>query len=465
MKPERILTVHDVAYEAGPVVYWMNRDNRAEDNWALLHAQEQARTHHVPLLVLYNLDVGFLGGGYRQHVFKLQGLEAVEKSLQKKNIPFTVVVGGVKEVVTFLESVSAGYLVTDFSPLKIQRKWVNGVAKKFKGPFEVVDTHNIIPPWITSQKQEYAARTIRPKVYRLIEEYLEEFPALKKQKIPYDNELPAVDWVQLRDVFPDKEVIPVEWITAGERAARKHLDVFLEEKLSSYAEDRNNALVDGQSNLSPYIHYGHIAPQRIALEVVKKVNKKITNILHKERNGASTANNASAFLEEMIIRRELSDNFCWYNKDYDSVKSFPDWAQKTLETHTKDERQYVYTKKQFENADTHDPLWNAAQKEMVQTGKMHGYMRMYWAKKILEWTKGPQEAMKMAIYLNDKYSLDGRDPNGYAGIAWSIGGVHDRPWFERPIFGTVRYMAESGVKKRFNIDAYIKKWLQNSLAV
>jgi deoxyribodipyrimidine photo-lyase len=194
--------------------------------------------------------------------------------------------------------------------------------------------------------------------------------------------------------------------------------------------------------LSPYLHFGQLSAQRVALEVM---------------NAAVGEASREAFLEELIVRRELSDNFCFYNKDYDAPQGFPAWAQKTLSLHGKDKREHVYTLRQLEEGRTHDDLWNAAQLAMVKRGTMHGYLRMYWAKKILEWTRSPGVAMKIAIHLNDKYELDGRDPNGYAGIAWSIGGVHDRPWGERRIFGMVRYMNYNGCKKKFNVRAYVEK--------
>ena len=165
----------------------------------------------------------------------------------------------------------------------------------------------------------------------------------------------------------------------------------------------------------------------------------------------------NAFLEELIVRRELSDNFCYYNPDYDNIGGFPDWARKTHDKHRKDPRAVIYSRDQFEHAQTHDDLWNAAQMEMVKRGKMHGYMRMYWAKKILEWTQSPEIALETAIYLNDRYEIDGRDPNGYTGIAWSIGGVHDRAWSERSVFGKVRYMSYNGCKSKFNIKKYIER--------
>jgi deoxyribodipyrimidine photo-lyase len=183
-----------------------------------------------------------------------------------------------------------------------------------------------------------------------------------------------------------------------------------------------------------------------------------SHIKHGHTDTEAHIQNHSTFLEELVVRRELADNFCWYAKDYDKTSCFPDWAQKNLEKTRKDKREYIYDLDEFEEAKTHDELWNAAQMEMVTTGKMHGYMRMYWAKKILEWTPDVQTAMDIAIELNDTYELDGRDPNGYAGIAWSLGGVHDRAWFARPVFGQIRYMNAKGCKSKFDTDAYIEKW-------
>jgi deoxyribodipyrimidine photo-lyase len=242
----------------------------------------------------------------------------------------------------------------------------------------------------------------------------------------------------------DSTVNEVDWITPGENAAHTALKKFLHTRLKGYDENRNDPNLDGQSGLSPYLHFGQLSAQRVALEVSKYRSEYRKDV--------------DAFLEELTIRRELSDNFCYYNLNYDSFEGFPAWAQKTLNEHRKDAREFIYTKKDFELARTHDELWNASQRQLVKTGKMHGYMRMYWAKKILEWTASPEEALKIAIYLNDKYELDGRDPNGYVGIAWSIGGVHDRAWFDRPIFGKIRFMNSKGCANKFKVKEYISKF-------
>jgi deoxyribodipyrimidine photo-lyase len=197
--------------------------------------------------------------------------------------------------------------------------------------------------------------------------------------------------------------------------------------------------VPGQSDLSPYFHFGQLAPQRAAHAV------------------AQTSGDADrdAYLEELVVRRELSDNHCHHNHDYDRYEGLPAWGRRTLEEHLDDEREHLYDLAAFEAAATHEPLWNAAQTELLVRGKMHGYLRMYWAKKILEWTRDPGEALDVAITLNDRYSLDGRDPNGYVGCAWSIGGLHDRPWTERPVFGKIRYMNANGCRRKFKVDRYI----------
>jgi len=234
----------------------------------------------------------------------------------------------------------------------------------------------------------------------------------------------------------------VQGVKSGETAARAHLGRFLKAGLAHYDRDRNDPTRDGQSGLSVYLHFGQISAQRVALDV---------------RNAAAPPEAKAAFLEELIIRRELSDNFCFHNPDYDTVRAFHPWAQATLNAHRHDARTHQYALAQFEAAQTHEDLWNAAQMELVMTGRMHGYLRMYWAKKILEWSESPEAALQIAVTLNDRYQMDGRDPNGYAGCAWAIGGLHDRPWQERPVFGKIRYMNENGCRRKFDVDAYIEK--------
>lgn len=444
MIPDRARYIKKSEYVKGPVVYFMNREERMRDNWALLFAASIAKQKQVPLLVVFNLVPGYLGGGRRQWDFKVEGLKELEVSLAKKNIPFIVTVEeGVKEVVEVIKREKAGFLVADFCPLKGCQKWVKEIAKEIDIPFVEVDAHNIVPCWVASDHQEFGAYTLRPKIHRMLLKYLDEFPSLGAHPYPYKGHK-KINWSAIEKHAPKGEHPKPLSIPSGERAAHSHLKKLCAGGLDGYAEGRNDPNAGGQSGLSPYLHYGMISPQRVALAV------RASGIPRADRE---------AFLEELIVRRELSDNFCYYNKNYDSVDGFPEWARKNHEKHKHDKREYLYTLKEFEESKTHDALWNAAQKEMVETGKMHGYMRMYWAKKILEWTRNPEEAMKFAIILNDKYEIDGRDPNGYTGIAWSIGGVHDRAWGERAVYGKIRSMTFNGAKGKFDVKKYIETWI------
>ncbi len=444
MKKERVRMLNDKSRGQGPILYWMSRDQRAKDNWALLHAQELALDMKVPLGVIFCLAPDFLQATIRSYDFMLRGLEETEMNLAKKNIPFLLVTGSPEEEIPrYVREFKAGSLVTDFDPLKIKRRWKERSLPKLSVPVYEADSHNVIPCWMASPKQEFAAYTFRPKVKKNLQDFLEPFPLLKRHPVVWKSKANPADWTAAwKSLKVDKSVPAVDWIKPGEDAARKMLRHFIGRKLAGYATHRNDPNCDALSNLSPYLHFGQISAQRIALEV---------------REAGVPAEDREAFQEELIVRRELADNYCFYNKDYDNFRGFPDWAKKTLDEHRRDKREYIYTLRQFENGLTHDRLWNAAQMEMVKKGKMHGYMRMYWAKKILEWTGRPEEAHKIAVTLNDKYELDGRDPNGYTGIAWSIGGVHDRAWFSRPVFGKVRYMSAGGARSKFDVDAYIDR--------
>ena len=429
----------------GPVIYWMSRDQRVNDNWALLFAQHLAFEKKKDLVVVFTLVQEFLDSTLRQYDFMIKGLMEVEKELEKYSIPFYLLLGKPEsEIPKLIKEINASNLISDFDPLKIKREWKNKIAKQIFIPFFEVDAHNIVPCFYVSQKQEFGAYTIRPKINRNLPGFLDEFPNLKKMKSSSFLSSEKINW---KDVYGslnvNKSVPPVDWITPGEKAAQKTLKDFIENKLDKYSEFRNDPNAGVLSNLSPYLHFGQISAQRVALTISKLKNRAAIE----------------SFMEELIVRRELSDNFCYYNSNYDSFSGFPDWAKTTLNDHKKDERESVYSKKQFEEAKTHEDLWNAAQNELVSTGKLHGYMRMYWAKKILEWSKSPGEALRIAIFLNDKYELDGRDPNGYTGCAWAIGGVHDRAWAERPVFGKIRYMNRNGAKRKFDIEKYISQYL------
>ena len=438
---KRVRTLKEGKFTGHSVLYWMNRDKRVDDNWALIMAQSLALKKHVPLIVCFQYVGKFSEANMRQYGFLFKGLEGVKIKLDKLNIEFVLIQDTARNALPrIIHKRSVGSLIVDYNPLKVYQKRLNNVLKNIDVPVYQVDAHNIIPVWVTSQKKEYAAYTIRRKIQSNLDHFLTDYPKLKihpygtanSKGRPYDN---IID-----DLSIDHGVKEVDWLIPGEIAARQKLDS-LSETLIGYNEDRNDPNRRGLSNLSPYFHFGHISPQRVALEI------KDSSLSNADKD---------VFLEEMIVRRELSDNFCEYESNYDSFEGFHPWAKKTLNEHREDKRDYLYPKEQFEQADTHDLLWNAAQNQMRLTGKMHGYMRMYWAKKILEWSPSPEIALQVAIDLNDKYELDGRDPNGYAGIAWSIGGVHDRAWFERPVYGKIRYMNFNGCKSKFNVQKYIE---------
>lgn len=443
INPARIYKINDLPQKTGPVVYWMSRDQRTRDNWAMTFAQELAVELKSPLGVMFCLAPDFLEATIRQYGFMLKGLSDVERNLKMLNIPFILLRGTPEiEIPRFLHQNDIAALVTDFDPLTIKRRWKETIAQEINLSMYEVDAHNIVPCRIASPKQEFGAYTIRPKIRHLMPEFLDEFPPLIPHPFAWTKAVPNIDWRSVQDALHvDRKVPEVDWITPGEDAATSAFERFIRYGLADYPAKRNDPSQDGQSGMSPYLHFGQISAQRIALEIRDRGIE------------------APEFLEELIVRRELADNFCFHNTNYDNTAGFPDWAKKTLSIHDKDIRPVAYTIEEFEQAQTHDPLWNAAQMEMVKRGKMHGYMRMYWAKKILEWTESSDQAIKFAIYLNNRYELDGRDPNGYAGIAWSIGGVHDRAWGERPIFGKIRYMSYNGCKSKFDVKAYINNVL------
>jgi deoxyribodipyrimidine photo-lyase len=375
------------------------------------------------------------------------GLQEVSKDLLELNINFHLLKGKHdEEIPKFIKDLNVGCLVCDFSPLRVHREWVEKIKNKLPAniPFIRIDAHNIVPVWTASDKQEQAAYLFRAKINDKLDEFLTEFPPVIRQ--PYNTEKsPPVDWKSVLDhVKADPASDEVDIIKPGYRNSCDMLNSFLHYRLHIYATKRNDPTVDAQSNLSPYFHFGQLSPHRAVLEVSK--------------HRAKASKSVESFDNEAIVWREMSENFCFYNKNYDNWNGVPDWAKQSLNDHRKDKREYLYTCEEFENAKTHDILWNCAQIQMKREGKMHGFFRMYWAKKILEWTKSPEEALEIAIYLNDRYNIDGRDPNGYAGIMWSIGGVHDRPFMERPVIGKIRGMTYNGCKQKFDINKFIARY-------
>ena len=426
------------------VLCWMQQSQRAEFNPALETAVEQANALRLPTLVGFALTA-FPGANGRHYRFMLEGLRETEKRLAARGLGFCIRQGAPEDVVPELAK-NAALLVGDVGYLRVQRAWRAAVAQRVACPVVFVEGDAVVPVEAVSDHAEFAARTIRPKIHCLLGDYLQ---PLKPAKVAVPFAGSAKNSLDLSD--PDALVrrlgvddsVPAAAAAGGAAAARRLLDRFVAHRLADYAEAASDPVADGCSGLSPYLHFGQISPLEIALCVQAADAPRVAT---------------DAFLEQLIVRRELSFNACRFNPGYDRYDTLPAWALKTLDQHRKDKREYVYSRAQWEAGATHDPCWNAAQAEMVRSGRMHNYMRMYWGKKILEWSRTPEEAFETALFLNDKYELDGRDPNGYVGVAWCFG-RHDRPWTERPVFGTIRYMNANGLRRKFDVQAYVERWL------
>jgi deoxyribodipyrimidine photo-lyase len=427
------------------VVYWMQRAQRATDNPALETAIAAANALGKPVAVYFALITRAGGANLRHYHFMVDGLRDVAEDLGRRRIGFVIRKSPDHDVLRFCDEVRPALVIGDENPLRRAEQAKRRIAAQLPVPFWTVDADVIVPSRLL-QKEQYAARTIRPRIHAQLPTFLH----------PIRRHVPRHTWTQPRGVqtlrpdlslldgFPlDRSVRPVTAPRGGSHAARHALRRFVAERLAGYAEHRNHPERDATSRLSAYLHFGHIGPHTVALAV---------------RDADAPTRDRDAFLEELIVRRELAVNFVRYNAAYDRLDSAEPWAMRTLAAHCSDPRPHRYTPQQLEQAETHDPLWNAAQRQMVCTGWMHGYLRMYWAKTILEWNESPAAAYEIAVTFNDRYELDGRDPNGYAGIAWAIGGKHDRAWGpERPIYGTVRYMSYASTSRKFHSAAYISR--------
>jgi deoxyribodipyrimidine photo-lyase len=349
----------------------------------------------------------------------------------------------------FFTDVDAAMVIGDENPMREPERWRVRIAEKLKVPFWTVDADVVVPSKLL-EKAQFSAAVARPRLYAALGEFLR----------PYANPHAEYEWRKPRGLHADdvradmtagwedfdRSVKPVEAWTGGHKAAMKRLHHFCSDMLERYDRDRSRPEVDGSSKMSPYLHYGHIGPQTVLLAVEAEAKKR------PELKAA-----VESYKNELVVWRELSVNFVRYQTEYDSPGCADNWAKQTLAEHDADEREVIYTTAQLERGETYDELWNAAQMQMVKYGWMHNYLRMYWAKKIVEWTPNVAVAMKVAIYLNDKYEIDGRDPGGYAGIAWSMLGKFDRAWFDRPIFGKRRYMSGGSTGKKFDSKTYIKQ--------
>ena len=531
----RIRQICKSDFEGKCVLYVMSRDQRVQDNHVLLCAQKHAIAKNLPFAVVFCLQTS-TGVRAREHYqFMLEGLKQVEADLLKLSIPFMMLIGDAYERLNgMFHHVSPDAVYFDFNPLKGPKTLQNRLCKVSPCNMYVVDTHNAVPMWVTSDKQEVGARTIRTKIHKKLEEYLIEPDKLVKHPVDWPGVVKTID--DLKEMIDEvlngigQSGIKINF-QSGEQNSINALENFIKNVLSTYSVNRNDPSLDGQSDLSPYLHFGQISSLRVALnlrETALKMGDDLHILLSPKMPQPEDYSNIvlqgiNALTEELIVRKELADNFCYYNENYDSLLSAPGWAIKSFELHKNDPREFHYSLEQLEQAQTHDTAWNSAQKQMTKTGKMHGYMRMYWAKKVLEWSpsrpdvsgildsflpekdmdstgrtatrsfsdketanntqlispssldsvnlenpqssipnlqylSGAEWAIEVLKYLNDHYSIDGGDPNGYAGIMWSVAGVHDRPWSEREIFGIVRYMNYAGLKRKFDIGSYINQW-------
>jgi deoxyribodipyrimidine photo-lyase len=431
------------------VVYWMQRAQRGRDNHALDKAIAVGNALGLPVVAYFAGIKNFPHANLRHYAFLNQGLPDIEEHCAERGVGFVMRRYPNQKLEPFLEDVGAAMVIGDENPMREPERWRTKMAESLRIPYWTVDADVIVPSRLL-EKAQFSAAVARPRLYRALEEFL----------VPYKNPKAQVVWKKPKGLHADdvraditegweefdRSVKPVEAWVGGHNAGMKRLHHFCNVLLEDYDTARNKPEIDGSSKMSPWLHFGHISPLRIALEVdaAAKKNPKLQT-------------SRDSYFNELIVWRELAVNFVRYQAEYDSPACADNWAKQTLAEHDQDAREVVYTKHQLEHGETYDELWNAAQVQMVKYGWMHNYLRMYWAKKIVEWTPDVAAGMEMAIYLNDKYELDGRDPGGYMGVAWSMLGKFDRTWFDRPIFGKRRYMSGASTGKKFDSKSYIKQ--------
>ena len=423
------------------VVYWMQRAQRAWDNPALDAAIEAGNALHKPVVVFFGLNPFVARANLRHYRFLAEGLSDIVSGLRDRRVGCVLRAYPHHRLEPFLDEVRPALLIGDENPLRQAERWREQIAERIHVPFWTVDADVVVPSQML-EKEQYAARTIRPRIHRVLETFLVPSPEPTARIAWTPGARPAgvAPDIAILDGLPiDRRVPPIDSIRGGTTEARRHLKAFVTSRLNAYDVARNHPERDGTSRLSAFLHFGQIGPREVALAV---------------RDSGCAPASVAAFLEQLIVRRELAVNFVRFNDAYDRLDGCERWARQTLRQHQADPRPHLYTLAEFESAATHDPLWNAAQREMVTTGFMQGYIRMYWAKKILEWSTDAQEAFETAVTLNDRYELDGRDPNGYTNIAWAIGGKHDRPWPSRPVYGAIRSMSSASTSRKFDAAAY-----------
>lgn len=435
------------------ILCWMQQSQRIAYNHALIRAINLSNDHQLPLVVYFGVTDHYPEANLRHYHFMMEGLQDLQNKFNSLKIRF-VILKTSPEIGCIELMKHASFLVMDKGYTRIQRQWRQEVlhaAQNMNINVDEVESDLVIPIETASNKEEYAARTIRTKIMSKIRAYAIEpddaAPQISSLDLVFDLPFEEITdpMVYLKSLDIDTSIKPSTRFRGGEAEAHKVFSGFLEDRLPNYTL-RNHPELDYCSYLSPYLHFGHISPIEIVVRTMDALRSK-----------PELEESVDSFIEELVVRRELSHNFIYFNPNYDSFKGMTyQWAYDTMELHNEDQRDYLYSIEEFESCATHDPYWNAAMKEMVHTGFMHTYMRMYWCKKIIEWTPDCETAYEIAISLNNKYFLDGRDANSFTGVAWCFG-KHDRAWTERPVFGKLRYMNENGLKRKFEIEAYVKK--------
>ncbi|QXO93626.1 deoxyribodipyrimidine photo-lyase [Methanospirillum purgamenti] len=444
IQPERITSFNNQEPKGSYILYWMQSAVRTRFNHALEYAIERSNDLKKPLIVVFCLVRSYSEATPVHYRFLWEGLQDVNRSLSERGIGFQILSGSPVDIIPRIAD-DACMVVTDQGWIRLQREWRQKVIDAVPCKVVVVETNLIVPVQVASPKEEWSAGTFRPKITRQLPAFLHPLTTRHVQVESTDYqpfmEISSATKREFNQEPVTDDTSP-QFLPGGETAADHYLSAFLSGTIDRYEATHNDPTARATSYLSAYLHFGQISPLDIALRVM-------------DHPGPGT----NAFLEQLIVRRELSHNFVWYNPRYDHYDGLPEWTRKTLGKHRMDSREYSYTLADFEQCRTHDTAWNAMQLSMIRTGYLHGYLRMYWGKKILEWTETPEEAYAVALSLNNRYELDGRDPNGFCGVAWCFG-KHDRPWKERPIFGTIRFMNEAGLRRKFRLDGWVDRTLE-----
>lgn len=445
--PERVQVLNPGIQRTGRyVLYWMQQSQRSLWNHALEYAIAEANERGLPLVVCFGLMADYPEANERHFAFLLEGLAETAASLRDRGIHFVLRFGEPWRVALEMEP-DAAMIVCDCGYLRHQRAWRRELARRASCPVIQVESDVVVPALTASAKEEWAAATLRPKLRNLVPHFLAPLPPQTPKRSSLGMDLPGADVSApdslLQRLEADTSVGRVRTFPGGASQAHSLFRTFLEKGLPDYDTRRSDPLGDACSRQGAFLHFGQVSPVWMALEAT---------------NADVRPEAREAFLEQLIVRRELSINFVLHNAHYDDFGCLPEWARQTLSHHAADRREYNYSMEDLDNARTHDRYWNAAMTEMRSSGYMHNALRMYWCKKILEWSAEPREAFRRALWLNNRYFLDGRDPNSYAGVAWCFG-KHDRPWPERPIFGTVRYMNAGGLQRKFDAETYARKHL------